>query len=328
MGSLSWSRNSKQTGSIGFKMEAGRMILIYRHRPRGDEWENVEQSMREIEDQLARGIYIPEKKVPTFDKVADDWLVYKRPNIRPSTWLVYEGYVKNKFSEFNQMQVNKITAAKVERLISGIQSHGTNISTIQRIITVLGQIMGYAVRHKYIVINPVRDAERPRGQGGEEKPHIQVWSPSEINAFIDAVKDKKYRTLFMLAIMSGARQGELLGLKWADVDWNNNQVHILRTYNKRAWYMPKTKTSDRKIDLGPAMIAELKKWKLACPPNELDLIFPNSTGGPIFNNNMLTRHFWPTLKASGVQRIRFHDLRHTYASLLIEQGENIKYIQN
>ncbi len=131
----------------------------------------------------------------------------------------------------------------------------------------------------------------------------------------------------MLAIMSGARQGELLGLKWSDVDWENSQIHIQRTFNNDAWYDTKTETSDRKIDLGPAMMAELKKWKVACPPNELDLVFPNQAGNPINHNNLVNRHFNPALENAELPKIRFHDLRHTYASLLIEQGENIKYIQ-
>jgi len=66
---------------------------------------------------------------------------------------------------------------------------------------------------------------------------------------------------------------------------------------------------------------------LACPPNAHGLVFPNSVGNPINHNNLVNRHFLPALKAAGLPKIRFHDLRHTYASLLIEQGENIKYIQ-
>jgi integrase len=95
-----------------------------------------------------------------------------------------------------------------------------------------------------------------------------------------------------------------------------------------AHYPLKTKASDRKVDLGPNMMSDLKKWKLACLPNRLNLIFPNGAGNPIDDSSMLRRHFFPALKKAGVDRIRFHDLRHTYASLLIEQGENIKYIQN
>lgn len=75
------------------------------------------------------------------------------------------------------------------------------------------------------------------------------------------------------------------------------------------------------------MLTDLKRWKLACPPCELNLIFPNQAGGPINHNNMVNRHFKPALKKAGIERIRFHDIRHSFASILIEQGENIKYVQ-
>ena len=76
------------------------------------------------------------------------------------------------------------------------------------------------------------------------------------------------------------------------------------------------------------MMAELKKRKIAFPPNELNLVFSNRAGKPLCQSHMLSRYFYPVLKKGGIERIRFHDLRHTYASLLIEQGENIKYIQS
>ena len=76
------------------------------------------------------------------------------------------------------------------------------------------------------------------------------------------------------------------------------------------------------------MMSKLKEWKLACPPNNLNLIFPNKVGNPINHNNLIKRHFYTALDTAKLPVIRFHDLRHTYASLLIEQGENIKYIQS
>ena len=131
----------------------------------------------------------------------------------------------------------------------------------------------------------------------------------------------------MLAVFTGARQGELLGLKWADVDWDNSQIHVQRTYTKGRFFATKTKSSNRKVDLGPKVITSLKKWKLACPKSELGLIFPNDAGKPMNYSNMMNRHFKPSLKSAKVPQIRFHDLRHTYASLFIEQGENLKYVQ-
>lgn len=136
----------------------------------------------------------------------------------------------------------------------------------------------------------------------------------------------------MLAVMSGARQGELFGLKWSNVLWENRQIHIQRTFNNGKWYKPKSAHSVRKIDLGSKVMAELKKWRLACPPNELDLVFPGGKDKdgkikPLLHSHVLRMHFWSALTAAELPRIRFHDLRHTYASLLIDQGENIKYIQ-
>jgi integrase len=296
--------------------------------PKGTTKKKAKESMREIEDQIARGIYLPDKRIPLFKEVAKEWIEYKRPNLRQSTWSVYEGHTRNHFHDLDDLKINRITTVKVEKFIGDRQNQGMNISTIKKILVTLGQIMAYAVRHKYISYNPVRDAERPKGQGNTKKQKIRVLTPMEINALMEAESDLKHKTLFQLAIFSGARQGELLGLRWSDVDWINNQVHIQRTFNNQAWYDVKTETSNRKIDLGPAMMTALKKWKLACPQNELNLIFPGETGKTMDQSHMLKNYFFPAFKKAEIERIRFHDLRHTYASLLIEQGENIKYIQS
>lgn len=140
------------------------------------------------------------------------------------------------------------------------------------------------------------DAERPRGNGESEESKIRVLTPAEINVFLDAESDMKYRTLFMLTIFSGARQGEPLGLKWSDVDWETNQICIQRTFNNQRWYNTKSEASNRKIDLGPAMMKELKEWKLACSPNGPGLIFLNEAGQPINHNNLVKRYFKPELK--------------------------------
>jgi len=130
-----------------------------------------------------------------------------------------------------------------------------------------------------------------------------------------------------MAVLTGMRQGELLGLKWSDIDWPNSQTNVRRTFNHGRFYEPKTKTSFRRIELAPASVHELKKWKLACPKGDLDLVFPSKTGTPQQAANMFYRHFLPALQRAKLPRIRIHDLRHTYASLLIDQGEHPKYIQ-
>jgi integrase len=76
------------------------------------------------------------------------------------------------------------------------------------------------------------------------------------------------------------------------------------------------------------MLGRLRQWHKECPKSKLDLVFPNEEAGPIDQSNFLKRHFYPMLIKAKIKRVRFHDLRHTYASMLIEQGESIKYIQN
>jgi len=143
-----------------------------------------------------------------------------------------------------------------------------------------------------------------------------------------ATPDQKYKTLFLTAIMTGARQGETLGLKWADVDFDRKQIHINRTFNSGRFFPPKTKESVRAIDCPPTLLHEFRLWKIASPPNSNDLVFANEAGGPMNYSNMVQRYFHKALRDAKIKRIRWHDLRHTYARLLLCQGENIKYIQS
>jgi integrase len=295
--------------------------------PDGSTKKKAHEKLRELEDQIARGVYLPDKKIPLFKFLATDWLEQKKINVRASTWDMYRGHVEKHFEDVNDFRANRITTSRVEKFIVAKQTAGMNLTTLRKIIVTFNQIMQYAVRHKYIDHNPVRDAQRPKGQGELKDSALRVMTPAQIKCFLDTFKEQHHRTLFMLAIFSGARQGELLGLKWSDIDWDNNQIRIERTFNKGQWYRPKTKTSYRAIDLGPLTMKQLKMWKLACPPNNFDLIFPSKAGTPMDESNLMNRIYRPALKRAGLPKMRFHDLRHTFASLLIEQGENIKYVQ-
>lgn len=296
--------------------------------PAGTTLKKAKEKLREIEEQVCRGNWLPETKIPLFKDVAKDWLEHKKLSIRASTWAAYDGHTRNHFADFDNLKINRITTAMIEKWMNVKISDGVNIKTLRKIDSSMGQILAYSVRHGYLNHNPMVNAERPRDINSYGGTAINILPLEKISSFLAAAPNQKYRTLFKLAIMSGARQGELLGLKWTDVLWSTGQIHIKRSYNNFAWYQPKTKTSRRKIDLGPTTLAELKRWRIACSPCELDLVFPSQIGGPINCVTMRKRHFYPTLKRAGIKRIRFHDLRHTYASILIDQGENIKYIQS
>ena len=339
-------------------------------QPKGSTKEKAHLAMRELEDQLSRGVYIPARHVRTFKEVAADWIQHKKPNLRASSWSVYEAHTQNHFKELAALKINRLTVAHVEKLINAKLSAGMHILTLRKVLVTLNQICAYAVRRRYLDNNPVRDAERPRGQGGVIEMKLQVLTPEQVAKMFHAIMDLrgivdepgqedkpekerikkllpyetrfKYRTLFAVAVLCGLRQGEIIGLQWPDIDFDNAQIQIQRTFTHGAFYDPKTKGSRRRIDVGKTMLADLKKWKLACPPSELNLVFPNCGPKParqqtekrraqdeamVMNySNMVKRYYAPTLKAAELPIIRFHDLRHTYASILIAQGESIPYV--
>jgi len=287
----------------------------------------AKEILREVEEKIERRTFAHEKKIPVFAEVAKEWLEHKKPNIRETTGEMYAYLLNLHFKELENKRIDMITIATVEKFISTRQQGNMNITTLRKILVTFNQIMAYAVRHRYIDFNPVRDAERPRSQGNEiVKETINVLNPEQITAFLGSVTNHKYHTLFLVAIMTGARQGEILGLKWTDVDFNKKQLYIRRTFNHGRFFAPKNKGSNRKIDLAPVVVKELAKWKLASETNDLDLIFPSDAGTPMDCMNLVHYQFHPALKRAGCPRIRFHDLRHTTASLLLDQGENIKYI--
>ena len=296
--------------------------------PEGTTKGKAKEELRNIEESISNGTFLSVKKMPTFSKVAHDWLEYKKPRVRSTSWEVYEGHVRNHFGELNHLKIAQVSLPVLEKYISDRQTGGMHINTLRKVLVTLGQILSYAVRHRYIDHNPLRDVERPRKTGKDEQDKkIIVLTPEQIQSLLENVGSQKYRTLFLLTVMSGARQGELLGLKWSDLDIENRQIHIQRTYNGGRFFPPKTEQSNRRVDLGPGVVSELRKWRIACPPNDLNLMFPSDKGNPISCRNMMRSEFRPAQRKANLPNFRFHDLRHTFASLLIEQGENIKYIQ-
>ena len=102
--------------------------------PKGTTKARAKEAMREIEDQLARGIYLPEKKIPIFSEVARDWLEYKKPNLRGSTWSVYKGHAHNHFHDLNYLKINRITTARIEKFITDRQKQGMHINTLRKVL--------------------------------------------------------------------------------------------------------------------------------------------------------------------------------------------------
>ena len=295
--------------------------------PKGITKTDARKMLAHVEREVENETYRSKLHTPIFIEVANAWFVFKKPDVRENVFVNYETHIRLHLNPFfENMLITKINFDSIEKYIRHARAKGTSNPTLRKILVNLGQILKYAVRKKYIASNPIIDIEKPKMRSNAGKK-IEFLQPHEIRTLLENASEGEYRMLLLMAVMTGMRQGELLGLQWGDIDWINNQVNVRRTFNHARFYEPKTKTSYRKIDLAPIVISELKKWKLQCLPNKLELVFPNEEGNPICGENLVKRHFKPALRRSGIREIRFHDLRHTYASLLIDQGEHPKYIQ-
>ena len=298
----------------------------------------AQKKLNEILDEMERGTYLDPKKKPTVSTVAEDYLKNRKRRVRERTYNQYARhfrlYIKPKFGG---MQIHALTTLAVEKWVNQLCDKGMTPVYVKKVMATLGRICKYAMIHQHLDRSPVDLVETPSDKGtleavnqgdtGKGEKHNYL-TPEQVRSLIEATADTQYQMLFMLAVSSGARQGELFGLKWSDVDFDGNQISIRRNYGRAGrWSKPKTKAAVRSIDIGPNVMTALKRWKVQCPPNELDLVFPNGNGNPIDHGFMTRIHWKPALVAAGLPDIRFHDLRHTYASIqLTVLKHNLIYV--
>ncbi len=235
----------------------------------------------------------------------------------------YQSIISNHLiPNFGDFLLTDFTAGMLQRYVAK-RLEKVKPKTVVNELVPLKEMLKHAVRWGYLKVNPAEHIERPR----IEKEEIEILTPEEIRLFLDNVTPK-YKPFFLTAVLTGMRRGELLGLQWGDIDWSHSQIYVRRSLWKGQFVKPKSNRSIRRIDMSPTLVRELKKHKLACPVSELDLVFCNSKGKPLEPDNLVKRQFLPALRRAKLRRMRFHDLRHTNVALRIEQGQNIKYIQN
>jgi len=135
-------------------------------------------------------------------------------------------------------------------------------------------------------------------------------------------------SLRVAAIFTGLRQGELLGLTWGDVDLAGGSIRVSKALDRQGQRVdPKTLQAVREVVLMPALTQLLREHKLASPfSRPIDFVFASATGSPLYWRNVARRGLGAALEAARLEHVRWHDLRHTFASLLIAQGANVVYV--
>ncbi len=200
-------------------------------------------------------------------------------------------------------------------------------ATAGRCLTITKNIFETAIEWGYLGRNPARYVRKPKAR----KADLDYQEPAEIQRLIEATEER-HRCLIMFAAYTGCRQFEILGLAWDNVDLAAGRVFIRQVLQQGRFFPPKTETSRRTIDLPGVLTEELKQHQarqtIELDQNEHSLVFTSRTGTPMISRNVTQRIFEPALKRAELRKVGFQSLRHTYASMLIAQGESIKTVQS
>jgi len=274
----------------------------------------------------------------TVGEYLDRWLNDSdKGSVRTSTYERHEQIVRLHLKPaLGRLKLSKLTPAHVQGLYRDKLDSGLSPATVQKIHTVLHKALTQALKWNMIPRNAADVVKAPRPVPEEMHP----LSPDEARNLIEAARGDKLEAPYILAVHTGMRQGELLGLKWEDVDLNEGVIHIRRTVVRSGGRIslgePKTKGSRRPVHLTGAAVEALKAHlerqledieRLGDLYRDHGLVFTSEVGTLINPSNLRRRSCAPLLQRAGLPRIRFHDLRHTCAKLLLSRNVHPKYVQ-
>jgi integrase len=277
-----------------------------------------------------------ENAKPSFEEYANYWLEdYIKPLRRASTYERYRDILKRHvFPVFGQKKIDEIKRVEIRNLFLKKKKAKFSRSMICLIRDVMSGPMGYAVDEELIPGNPVAGILKRLQLERDKRITVEPMNEQEVDLFLDTCFKhfREYWEFFLCAFRTGMRMGELLGLKWGDIDWNQKLIKVERSYKRGRF--DKTKTGRvRRVDMSDQLIFSLKLLLTARKREALKLgmgepveIIFHRNGEPM-EQNYIRRVFKRVLKKAGIRNMRFHDIRHTFASLLLSQGESPVYVK-
>lgn len=226
--------------------------------------------------------------------------------------------------------IAEVTYHDVERLISTMERKGLAPKSIHNYVGTMSGLFNYGLdpRRAWVTTNPCADVELPAVQASEE---IRFLTVEEVDALIRAVPEGPYadldRVLYRVAAMSGLRQGELIALRWMDVDWVASKIRVRQNYVLGEFVAPKSKRSTRSVPLANAAARALAAFQPLEAGDE-DLVFADPLHDlPLSKRSILIR-FRKALQRAGLDTThRFHDLRHTFGTRVAASGTSIRVLQ-
>lgn len=301
------------------------------------------KTRQEVARKLTRALSDHSKGLPvdlegrqSFEQFAANWLEAIRPTVRPKTWLTYRMLVRlHLMPSLGHIRLAKLSPEHVQRLYVHKLTERLSPTTVRHIHMVLHRALRAALKLGLVARNVSELVEVPRM--AEHK--LRVLTQGEARRLLDAARGDRLEALYVVALATGLRQGEILALTWEEVDLDRCILNVRATLQRLEghWHVgePKSKRSRRQIALSVPVVDALRqhqvrqaKERTALGKTWFDgnLVFCTEVGTPIDKSHLVPRSFVPLLTRAGLPRVRFHDLRHTAATLLLGQGVNPKIV--
>jgi len=307
--------------------EGRRVRRSFLGRTRAD----VRDKLQEATRAESTGTAVPSNRL-TLGPFLAQWLTdVARLSVRSSTFVIYESICRLHLTPgLGHVSLARLTPQQVQAFLNAKSAAGCSPRSVAMYRAILRQALGQAERWGLVTRNVAKLTDPPR----VPRRQIRPLDPDQARAFLEVIRGDRFEALYLIALGAGLRQGEILGLSWADVDLDLGTLTVRQALQRVAGKLvlvePKSVTSHRAVALPGVVLDGLRRHRvrqleerLAGGPgwkgNDWDLVFTTTVGTPL-DGIAVTRRFQALLASAGLPHQRFHDLRHACASLLIAQG--------
>lgn len=265
--------------------------------------------------------------------------LYSKPNVRPSTANYYHRSIEQHvIPRIGNIKLSQLTSRDIQKLYRDLQENGRlrevqrakkpglSNATVRGIHMMLHNALDRAVKERLILRNPTEDCIIPK----IEKQEMKILHPEDMSAYLQAADNHGVLPMFYLELVSGVRKGELVALLWDDLDTTSRTISVSKQAAVRNGEItisrPKTETSIRRISIPQEAVELLIQEHEKHPDNPY--MFPSpKTGGMYYPDSVVNLHK-KLLKDAGLEHIRFHDLRHTFATMALQNGVDVKTVSS
>jgi integrase len=290
---------------------------------------NKTAALRELERLRERyGLSGRDANRPLLSAYMQSWLRRKAERLSEKSIENYSGLCAAHIAPaIGHVRIDLIEHTHITLLLDRLRAKGCGPRTLQAAYDALRACLNHAVKvDRLLIVSPTVTVPRP-----SHYYEMSYYSAEEARRFLAAVGDDRFRALFHLVVAVGLRRGEVFGLKWGDIDLEGAVLSVRRALAESGkMKATKTKRSQRRVNLPRSIVEELRAHRDRMAVEKLaacELVFPSRCGMPMEPRSLYYQHFLPAMKRAGLRRIRFHDLRHTAATIRLAAGDNPKVVQ-